>query len=269
MQYKILTIALLATVFIIFTQCKKDESTGTGTGSVTIELENRAGNQTLALGKNYVTGAGDTVNFTTFNYFISNLVFVKADGSTYTVPKDQSYFLCKHDQSTSRVLTISNVPVGEYTALKFIIGVDSLKSVSDISQRTGVLDPTAGASGMYWAWNSGYIFVKVEGTSPQAPLNAQTGKRTIEYHTGLFGGKDTRTINNLKNVTLSATGAVAKVQANTEGSHYHVFVDVLEMFIAPKVIRVKDRPASHAEATSKDIADNYADMFKLDHIHNN
>ncbi|MBP6826220.1 MAG: hypothetical protein KA165_06665 [Saprospiraceae bacterium] len=259
----------LAILVTVFTNCKKDEADDlSGTGSVTLEFDNRAGDAALAFGTNYTNAAGETVKFSTFNYFVSNFVFVKTDGTEYVVPKDSCYFLCKHEDADSREITISGIPAGDYEEIRFIIGVDSAKSVSDIAQRTGVLDPAAGAAGMYWAWNSGYIFVKVEGTSPQAPLNTMTGENTIEYHTGLFGGKDTPTLNNIKSVEIHSHDEAAKVRRDKEAPQFHIFVDILEMFTSPTNISVAANPTSHAGAFSKTVAENYADMFKLDHVHN-
>jgi hypothetical protein len=45
-------------------------------------------------------------------------------------------------------------------------------------------------------------------------------------------------------------------------------VDVLEMFTNPTNISVAANPTSHAGPYSKTVADNYADMFILDHVHN-
>jgi hypothetical protein len=263
--YGLLALASMATVL---TNCKDKEDDLSGTGSVTLEFDNRAGDAALVFGTDYKNAAGETLKFSTFNYFVSNFVFVKSDGTTYTVPKDSCYFLCKHSDADSREITISGIPAGDYEEVRFMIGVDSLKSISDIAQRTGVLDPAAGAAGMYWAWNSGYIFVKVEGTSPQAPLNAMTGANTIEYHTGLFGGKSTPTLNNLKTVAIHSHDEAAKVRRDIEAPAFHIYVDVLEMFTSPTNISVATNPTSHAEAFSKTVANNYADMFKLDHVHN-
>ena len=52
------------------------------------------------------------------------------------------------------------------------------------------------------------------------------------------------------------------------GPHFHVYVDVLEMFTNPVNISVAANPTSHAGPYSKTVADNYADMFILDHVHN-
>lgn len=259
---------LLASTAILFTNCSKhNEDDLSGTGNLTINFENRAGIEPFVFGKDFKNAAGETLNFSTFNYFVSNFVLVKADGSKYTVPKDSCYFLCKHENAASRSIVLKNVPAGDYTEARFIIGVDSLKSVSDISQRKGVLDPTGAAAGMYWVWNSGYIFVKVEGTSPQAPLNSATNERTFQYHTGLFGGKDSPTLNNIKNVVLKTTEA-AEVRKGHESPEMHVYVDILEMFSSPVNISVAANPLSHAGPFSKTVANNYADMFTLHHVHN-
>lgn len=256
---------------ITFVNCKKDDGELKGTGDVVIEMDNHAGDDVLTFGTKYVTAAGDTVQFSTFNYFVSNFILVKEDGTEYRVPQDSCYFLCKHDDASSRELVLHHIPAGNYKSVKFMIGVDSLKSVSQVGDRAGVLDPTGAASGMYWSWNSGYIFVKVEGTSPQAPFNASTGARTLEYHTGLFGGKDSPTLNNLKVVTITSSNESARVREDhTDGEApvFHLYVDVLEMFTTPNSFRVADVPTSHAGAFSQKIADNYADMFTLDHVHN-
>lgn len=260
-------VAALTLVAVLFTSCKKDEEI-TGNGDLVIEMDNRAGDESLVFGKNYVTANKDTVKFSLFNYFVSNFVLVKEDGSEYVVPKDECYFLCKQENTASRELTLKNVPAGNYKSIRFIIGVDSLKSIAPASERTGVLDPTGGAAGMYWSWNAGYIFVKVEGTSPQAPLNSSTNEHTFQYHTGLFGGKDSPTLNNIKTVTINMTSETAHVRQGGEAPVCHMYVDVLEMFTNPTNMSIATNPTSHAGPYSKTIAENYADMFKLDHVHN-
>lgn len=268
MKHSILSLSALAMLSLVFSNCKKDEDDKPKYGELTIEFDNRAGVDDLVYGQSYTTANGDQVTFSQFDYYVSNFVLVKSDGSEVVIPKDESYFLCKHADADSREITFTNVPEGDYKSVRFIIGVDSLKSVSDVSQRTGVLDPAGAAAGMYWSWNAGYIFVKVEGTSPQAPINSGTGERTIQYHTGLFGGKDTPTLNNIKKVSITSNGELARVREGKEGPDFHVLVDLLEMFTNPANINVAVNPSSHAGAFSKTVADNYADMFQLDHVHN-
>jgi hypothetical protein len=180
------------------------------------------------------------------------------------VPKDKSYFLCKHDESATRAIKIDDVPAGDYTGLEFVVGVDSAKSVSPIEQRTGVLDPAAGASGHYWSWNAGYIFMKMEGTSPASP-NADN---KFQYHIGLYGGYSSATLNNLKTIKLTVPSTAARVREGKEAPHFHLYVDALEAFKSPNVLSIAANPAVHGSPFSKNIADNYADMFAIDHVHN-
>jgi hypothetical protein len=252
------------------TSCKNDKETDdiTGFGEVEIEFDHRAGDDALDFGTEYTNAAGEKLKFTTFDYFISNIVLVKSDGTEYAVPKNDSYFLIKHDDVDSREVKLSNIPAGDYTGLKFVIGVDSAKSVSPISERTGVLDPAGAASGMYWSWNSGYIFVKVEGTSSAAPVDPGSGENIFQYHTGLFGGYDSPTINNLKTANLTVPDEAAKVRQGEEAPHFHLFVDALEMFKSPAVLSIAANPYSHGGPFLKTVADNYADMFTIDHVHN-
>jgi hypothetical protein len=113
---------------------------------------------------------------------------------------------------------------------------------------------------MFWDWNSGYIFLKLEGTSPAIPTPAQT----FTYHIGGFAAP---TLNN-KEVTLEFDGDQL-VLANNKHPELHLVVDMLEIFKTPATIDLETfannimMPNANAEM----IANNYADMFRYDHIH--
>ncbi|MBK7385090.1 MAG: hypothetical protein IPI81_17420 [Flavobacteriales bacterium] len=68
------------------------------------------------------------------------------------------------------------VPQGIHVdSISFLLGIDSLTNVSGAFG--GDLDPT---KGMYWAWNSGYINWKLEGTCTKC----ETLKNQFEFHLG-------------------------------------------------------------------------------------
>lgn len=254
-----------------FASCKKDNKTEesvSGNGSLVIHLDNKVGTNDLVFGTRYINGNGDTMNFSKFNYYVSNFKFTKADGTTYTVPKDSSYFLVKHDDEATKELTFNNVPAGDYTSVSFVIGVDSLKSTAPTSERTGVLDPTAGASGMYWMWNSGYIFVKVEGTSPQAPIDTPTNSRPFAYHIGLFGGYSSKTLNNIRTVSLTIPNNESAQVRTTKTPEIHTYVDLMQMFNTPTKISVAANPVVMVSPYSPTLANNYINMFSINHVHN-
>ena len=87
---------------------------------------------------------------------------MKTDNSIVTIPN--TYFLVNQDEEASMAIEMDSLPLGLYKSIKFMIGVDSTRNVS--GSQTGALDP---ANGMFWTWNSGYIFLKMEGTSPVIP----------------------------------------------------------------------------------------------------
>ncbi|MEZ0540938.1 MbnP family protein [Fibrella arboris] len=257
----VLVIALLA-----LTACQK-KTVDTSAGALQLALDNRVGNSDLALGTGtYQNKSGETFTVTRFDYFISNIRLLRADGSAYTVPQDDSYFLIREADPASQTVTLNNVPAGEYTQLEFMVGVDSLRNTADVGKRTGVLDPAGShTSGMYWDWNTGYIHLKLEGTSPQAPLDA-TGSRNFRYHIGLFGGYQTPTLNNLRTVRVPLSGIGKGVQIGNDFSVaalVTVNVDAGKLFDGPTPISIATYPDVMVSPISATIATNYATMFSL------
>lgn len=233
-----------------------------------IEFDNIVGGQNLYLDREaYVNASGEPYSVTLLQYYISNIMVRKADGTQYIVPQDSSYFLIKEHDPDSRFARV-HVPEGDYTELTFTLGVDSLRSTMSIDRRKGVLDPGAGMDeGMYWGWNSGYIFFKMEGTSPDAPLDP-SGQHKFRYHIGGFGGYDAPTINNIKTVTLDLTSAgEAKVRKDRK-SNIHLMVDIGKVMDGVNTIKIADNPTVMFSEFSMRIADNFTKMFRHDHTEN-
>ena len=177
-----------------------------------------------------------------------------------------NYFLVRQSVATSLVAELKDIPAGNYKEVTFTVGVDSLKSISDVSQRIGVLDPASyGNDNMYWAWNSGYIFTKIEGISSVAPTNS-AGLKKFEYHVGGFGGRTSVTKNNLRTVTLSLAD-MATVRANI-APEVHLFVDVAKVFDGVTTLKLATTNVVHSMATATPIANNIAKIFSIDHVHN-
>lgn len=119
--------------------------------------------------------SNDTLTYSKVKYYISNFKLKKSDGSWWTHP--ESYFLVDLSDPSTTTLSLNNIPEGNYTEVSYIMGVDSLRNVS--GAQTGALST---ANGMFWSWNSGYIMVKVEGTSPNS------GSGNFSFHLGGFSG---------------------------------------------------------------------------------
>lgn len=188
------------------------------------------------------------------------------DGSVFTVPQDSSYFLIREANSGSQKLTIRNVLTGDYTGIEFTVGVDSLRSVMDPSEpgRKGILDKDMGPTNeeaMYWDWNPGYIFLKLEGSSD----SATTANGKYYYHIGGFGGRTEKTINNLKTIKLNFPGQKAIVTTSIV-SNVLMQADILKIFNGPTQLSIKTASGVMFSDTSKYIADNYAGMFSVKEI---
>lgn len=263
---KKLSIISLALTAILFS-CKKESTTpdfsSTDKGSIGIEFDNVAGDADLILNTaTYTNATGENYNITTFNYYISNIVLLNEDGSEYTVPKDDSYFLIKEDDEATHTVELENVPAGNYTGIRFTVGVDSLKCTAPVEQRTGVLDPAAGGADMYWSWNSGYIFLKMEGTSTASAMG------DFMYHIGGFGGYSAATINNIKTITLTVpAGGKATVRKDITPD-MHLLIDAKKVLDGSTNVSIAANSMVMFSDYSVNIANNYANMFKIDHVHN-
>lgn len=122
---------------------------------------------------NYHISGTDSISFETFKCYISAIGFEK-DGKRVFEEKN-SYHLVDAAEQEGMHIEVS-VPSGlVYDVVTFNLGVDSVTNVSGIL--TGDLDP---AKGMYWAWQSGYINLKLEGRSNLCA----TRKNAFSFHLG-------------------------------------------------------------------------------------
>jgi hypothetical protein len=261
---------LLVTLFSIVACKKTDESPAVdanGKGNLIIKFDNIAGNQDFALNKTYTNANNETFTVNTLWYYISNIRLKKADGTEYIHNPDSSYFLVKEEDAAAKRLSLYNIPQGDYTSVTFTIGVDSLRSTMDVSKRGGVLDVGGAGADMYWRWNSGYIFFKMEGTSPQAPADP-AGNRNFYFHIGGFGGYSSKTINNLRTKTLvMSNGDKATVRGNIT-PEIHVLTDVLKVMNGNTKVSLAANAVTMFNDFSAKIAANYTDAFSYDHVHN-
>ena len=247
-----LYLALFILLPMLFTGCKRDpEAEPQGVGQLRIEFENVVGDEPLTLNtKTYTNANDDKYTVTMFKYYISNIKLTKADGSEYLQP--ESYYLVDEEDASSHVITLDSIPTGEYTGITFTIGVDSARNVS--GAQTGALDPL---HGMFWTWNSGYIYVKMEGYS------AQSANGGLVFHIGGFKSPN----NCIRTVSPKMEGEKFSVKT-TSTPEVHFKADVAQLFNGPNVIKFSELSFTMGGPNSVLVANNYMDMFTLDHIHN-
>jgi len=258
-------LSIVAFIVVTLVSCKKDDvPENNNPGRLSVEFDNIVDGQNLFLNTvTYTNSSGENYKVTTLKYYISNIKVTNTAGAEIVVPQDSSYFLIDESDAASHSAEVT-VPKGDYKQITFTVGVDSLRNTMDVASRTGVLDPAAGGNGMYWSWNSGYIFFKIEGTSP---ASAEAGNAFM-YHIGGFGGYSSPTINNIREVTLDLTaGGIAKVAADGE-SNIHLMVDIAKLFNGSTQLSIAANPVVMFGDFSGNIANNYSAIFRHDHTEN-
>lgn len=125
------------------------------------------------LSKFQILSNGDSIQIEEFKFYISDVLFLYND-SLLWAEKNSFHLIDFFEKETQMV----SLKIPEHTLtnkIKFNLGIDSITSVS--GALAGDLDPS---KGMYWAWQSGYINLKLEGTKSNCP----TRKNKFQFHIG-------------------------------------------------------------------------------------
>jgi hypothetical protein len=264
---KILIKTLLISLVFGFQSCQKDEPLKQDIvdpvvekpvdtkkyGTVNITFSNHAGSENLALNSgNYVNTNGDNFTVSKFKYYISNVVLKNADGTVFR--EKESYHLVDQSKGNNYIITLDSVPEGTYNGINFVLGVDSARNTS--GAQTGALDP---AFGMFWSWNQGYIFLMMEGNSP----NSTAFNNLLIYHLGGF----TVPYNCIRNVNPSF-GARDLISSAGKTSKIAIKTDLLKMFENPNLIKFAQTSEAMGGAGAVAIANNCVNMFSITSIEN-
>jgi len=130
------------------------------------------------------------------------------------------------------------------------MGVDSLRNVS--GAQSGAL---AVANNMFWSWNSGYIMVKAEGTSPNS------GSGSFAFHLGGFMGN-----NNVVTVkTVNFAGNALTVSGGNT-SEVHLTVNPAKLWHSSASLATTSSLMMPG-TTAKTMATDFYGGIAFDHIH--
>lgn len=248
--------ALLCPILLL-SACKKnaEELPEDAKSSFTIEFEHQVNGAALALNTTtYKNARGEDFKINVFKYYVSNIKLTKTDGSSYLIP--ESYFLIDESKSSSKMITITDVPTGDYIKIEYTIGVDYARNFA--GAQTGALDPI---NGMFWTWNSGYIFVKLEGTSPQSTA----ANNLLTFHIG--GVVDPNNTIRTYSTEISAANPL-RIRSDAR-PNMHFIVNAAALFMGTTDVSFATLNVTMGGPNSVIVANNYAKgMFRLDHIHN-
>jgi hypothetical protein len=252
----------------VFVSCSDDNNSDPNTGSLTLEFDNVVGDANLQLstsGEPYTNSKGEAYNVTRLTYYVSNIKLKREDGTVFTDPvkSDGSagYYLVDEGDLESQEVVLKDIPAGNYTEVTFTIGVDAAQV--DQGAQTGALDP---AHGLFWSWNTGYIFLVLEGESS---ASTETGN-VFQYHVGGYkeDASNAMLVNNVKTIVLGFDDT-APVRAEHR-PEVHLMFDVNKFLDGSgEEITFTGKASRHMPAVCKDLANNIPGAFVVDHVHAN
>ncbi|MFY7965964.1 MAG: MbnP family protein [Chitinophagaceae bacterium] len=123
----------------------------------------------------YHISNNDSIQISKLKFYISAIQFYNNNKLVFT--EKNSYHLVDASNRQSLNIIINKPQNIKFNSIKFNLGIDSATNAK--GALGGALDPT---KGMYWAWHSGYINFKLEGTSNIC----NTRNNVFEFHLGGF-----------------------------------------------------------------------------------
>ncbi len=219
------------------------------TQNVNVRFQNKVGDVPLIIDSvNYKNELNQDFTISKFKFYISNVSFENTNGAQ-TAPSTS--FLIDQEDSLSLSTNSISIPSGIYSSLEFILGVDSLHNVS--GAQNGALDVL---NTMFWTWNSGYIFMKLEGNSSFS----NSPGHFFEYHIGGFK-EPYNAIRKIK-LTFDQPVEISKHKL----TDILINVNVLEILQHPNSIDFSKNSSIVEPFQSKIVSDNYEDIFSIINI---
>ena len=203
-----------------------------GQKKITIKFEHFANGKKIVLNDSIYTNTfGEHYNITKLKYYVSNINFTTK--GQWEIGKE--VYLIDAEKEDSIIKIDGRKIVG----ISFTIGVDSALNCS--GAQSGALDPL---NDMFWTWNNGYVFFKLEGTSASSTAD----KNRIEQHIGGYKG---------------AYKAQRKIYLPITKMNNAITIQV-DMDKYFKDLKIAETPVIAAPGKqAKIIADNFVGLFKI------
>jgi len=201
----------------------------------------------------YINHFNETYSISKLKYYVTSF---NLEGSTVKM-NHEKYFLVNASNQENAIL-FENIPTNSYSTLSFCVGVDSMDNCT--GAQSGSLDPI---NDMFWTWNSGYVYFKLEGnsTSSTADMNR------IEYHIG--GYKNENIAKRKINVNMRSVDTLLSPLKIMPNKTTEVFIELNldNLWRYPSHLKISETPicVSPGEKAML-IADNFESLFSIKNI---
>ena len=270
--YKLLLLFCISFSLLALTSCRNDDdsSENTATGSLEVKFENGFNNLgDIVLNQTTQTSVnGQKHQFSTLKYVISNISLIDENGAEFQYhynDPDKGAFIIDQAQVEAGLVRINlnEIPKNNYKKIKLGLGIS--QSAYLIGQNgQGIFWEKAKSAGMSWSWAAGYVFVKLEG-------KYGTSSPTTEFmnHTGNMGDVAANNTPDLyREITLNFP-TTARVNGSIVPS-VHILAD-FNQYLSGATSLSLDSTNDNAMGSSTHlvkVTNNLAQMFKVDHVHN-
>lgn len=241
---------------IVFLSCKEknsssdDQTPAATAATVKLNFKVTWENAPYSNSTIYHDSYGNRLRIDNFVSYISQLSLIKTDGSEELL-KDYSLLNWANNNKPE-----FSVPKGNYSGIKFLIGVpeDVNTNVDPAQYPNSHVLSVAGSQGMFWNWNTGYIFTKLEGkadtTGTDLPL-----LDGFSYHTG--DDHFTRYVILNKNLNFEA--------GNNYSETIHLQIDKIFMPNEGEGINLAEESAFHSPGPLMSrFVDNFKNAFSVE-----
>ncbi len=151
------------------------------TSEISLHFHAKLGTTDFAYGTEVTNWEGRKMKFDIAQVYLSGFAFYDDNGTKNLI--EDSYVLAKAGTMMYDLGTITN---DHYHSFGFSVGVDSVANHSDpASWPSSNALSSNNPDHAFWSWNSGYIFIKMEGMVDTTADMSGTANAPFVYHVGM------------------------------------------------------------------------------------
>lgn len=253
---------LLRRVHLLLLACAMMASVTLRAGDVRVSIAHTFGGEPLQLDSlRYAAAAGDTMALTRVSYLLSGFGWQRKDGTWMELP-DQVAWIDLERRRTA--FTLRGVPSGDYTAVRFAIGLDMAANHAAPEHLAADHPLNPNLNGLHWNWQGGYVFLALEGRyrgTAQGPVDGFVYHLARDPHRTVITIPAPLTLGGVGEMPLEldAAALLAGVSFQRDGTSTHSREkdSVAERLAAalPQAFRAAKRAGASSEPAPPKLAD--------------
>ena len=266
---KILKYLLPLLLSILTISCSDSDDTedlAGETGEIILKFDNGVGDQDFIFGTEYTKSNNESFQLSNLKYIISNVRLTDSEGNVFMYPTEDNVFIIdESDANTAGEvwLSLDGIDAADYVSVTFGVGIDQDRFALGADGQADFL-AEAQSEEMFWAWASGYKFVRFDGTYSATSGDKALVDEPLNIHMGSIG----TSLDNYKEVTLELPNSLLVREDATP--EIHIKADLAKVWDGVTIANFVDGyDQVHTDVDETPIiAANVIEMFEVHHVHN-